>query len=93
MLVFGNTIYLEIQSFAEAFMTKLAGVVEQLKEEREQTRKMLEQLDTAIRVLGGWASSGSIGRPRRKLSAAGRKRIAAAQRARWAKVRRKKKTH
>ena len=72
-------------------MANLAGVVQQLKKEREQTRQALAQLYTAIRVLGGWASSGRTGRPRSRISAAGRAKIAAAQRARWAKVRRKKK--
>jgi hypothetical protein len=44
----------------------------------------LNALDNAISVLGGL--SGSRGRrPRRKMSVAGRKRIAVAQRARWAK--------
>jgi hypothetical protein len=42
---------------------------------------------------GGSMSSGVVAglKPRRKMSAAGRKRIAAAQRARWAKIRAAKK--
>ena len=51
--------------------------------------------DKAITALGrvmkaGSGGSSSNGRGKRKLSVAARKRIAAAQRARWAKVRAKK---
>jgi hypothetical protein len=65
-------------------MTNLAGVVQQLKKERDQAAKTVEQLDAALAALNG----GSRGTGRRtRLSAAARARIAAAQRARWAKVR------
>ena len=57
-------------------MTKLGEVLAQLKVERAK-------LDRAIAALRG-AKSG--GRGRQRLSAAGRKRIATAQRARWAKL-------
>ena len=65
----------------------LAGVVQQLRKERDQAARTVQQLDSALAALDG----GSYGRKtetRRKISAAGRARIAAAQRARWAKVRR-----
>jgi hypothetical protein len=61
-------------------MDNLSAVLEQLKEERDK-------LDKAIAALSG----GSSGHGRRKLSAAARERIAAAQRARWAKVKGRKK--
>ena len=64
----------------------LAGVVQQLRKERDQAARTVEQLDAALAALDG----GSYGRrtgTRRKISRAGRARIAAAQRARWAKVR------
>jgi len=64
----------------------LAGVVQRLRKERDQAARTVEQLDVALAALDG----GSYGRrtgTRRKISAAGRARIAAAQRARWAKVR------
>ena len=66
-------------------MANLAGVVQQLRKERDQAAKVLEGLDAALAALNG----GSYGRTatRRTISAAGRARIAAAQRARWAKVR------
>ena len=65
-------------------MTDLGAVLEQLKKERSQ-------LDRAITALIGVVGTPSTsGRGRHKLSVAARKRIAAAQRARWAKVRAKK---
>jgi hypothetical protein len=75
-------------------MLDLSKVVRQLKKEREQTRAKLTQLDTALKVLGDVETAGSRanGRrmrsvSRRPMSAAAKKRIAAAQRARWAKWR------
>jgi len=68
-------------------MANLAGVVQQLRKERDQAARVVERLDAALAALNG----GSYGRKtgtRRRLSAAARERIAAAQRARWAKVRR-----
>jgi hypothetical protein len=61
-------------------MTDLGAVVAQLKKERDK-------LDRAIAALSG---VGGSGRGRRKLSAAARERIAAAQRKRWAKFKAKK---
>jgi hypothetical protein len=73
----------------ENSMANLAGVVQQLRKERDQAARTVEQLDAALAALNGKASYGRRTGIRRKISAAGRKRIAAAQRARWAKVRRK----
>lgn len=66
-------------------MTDLGAVLEQLEQERAK-------LDQAIAVLSGVVGGkGRKGRRgKRRLSAAARKRIADAQRARWAKVRAKK---
>jgi hypothetical protein len=64
-------------------MTDLGAIVTQLKQERDK-------LDRAIAALSGVGRS-SGGGGRRKLSAAARERIAAAQRARWAKFKAKKK--
>jgi len=66
-------------------MANLAGVVQQLRKERDRAARTVQQLDAALAALDG----GSYGRrtgARRRISAAGRARIAAAQRARWAKV-------
>lgn len=65
-------------------MTELGVVLAQLKKERDR-------LNRAIAALSGSATRGrSGGTKKRKLSAAARKRIADAQRARWAKFRAKK---
>jgi len=58
-------------------MADLAAILAQLKEERAK-------LDEAIAALSGVAGK-SGGGGKRRLSAAARARIAAAQRARWAK--------
>ena len=66
-------------------MTDLANVLGHLKQERAK-------LDRAIAALSGVmgkTSNSGTGR-KRVLSAAARKKIAAAQRARWAKARAKK---
>jgi hypothetical protein len=68
-------------------MTDLGAVLEQLKQERTK-------LDRAIVALSGVVnsvrSSTNGGSRKGMLSVAARKRIAAAQRARWAKARAKK---
>ena len=73
-------------------MSSLAKVVQQLQTEREQARRTFEQLDEALKALGslgglrgGVGRAQTLGKKRRTMSAAARKRIAAAQRARWAK--------
>ena len=75
-------------------MLNLSKVVGQLTQEREQTQAKLVQLDTALEVLRavGTSRPGANGRrrrsvKRRSMSAAAKKRVAAAQRARWAKWR------
>jgi len=68
-------------------MANLAGVVQQLRKERDRAARTVEQLDAALAALNGDSYGRKTG-TRRKISAAGRARIAAAQRARWAKVRR-----
>jgi hypothetical protein len=78
-------------------MSNLANVVRQLRKERDQTLRRIEQLDEALKALTGLGGvRGTAGRPectqvsgakRKTMSAEVRKRIAAAQRARWAKWR------
>jgi hypothetical protein len=67
-------------------MANLAGVVQQLREERDQAASVVERLDAALAALNGGSYGKRTGN-RRHLSAAARERIAASQRARWAKVR------
>jgi hypothetical protein len=64
-------------------MTDLGAVVAQLKKERDK-------LDRAIAALSGITGGGGGRRGPRRLSAAARERIAAAQRARWANFKAKK---
>jgi hypothetical protein len=66
-------------------MTNLAGVVQQLKQERDQAAKQVKRLDAALAALNGGSGGKGTG-TRSPLSAAARARIAAAQRARGAKV-------
>jgi len=62
-------------------MTNLTSALKQLEQERNRLSSRLEQLNNAISALTG-ASSNRRG----TISSAGRARIAAAQRARWAKA-------
>lgn len=71
----------------ESAIANLAGVVQQLKKERDQAARTVQRLDAALAALNGGSHGRKTG-ARRNISAAGRARIAAAQRARWAKVRR-----
>jgi len=67
-------------------MANLTSVLNQLKQERSRLASQLESLNNALSALSGVSNSGT----RRGISAAGRARIAAAQRARWAKVKGRK---
>ncbi len=60
-------------------------IIAQLKAERDKAAQQVNALDTAIRALSGMNST-RVSHGPRKMSAAARARIAAAQRARWAKV-------
>ena len=63
-------------------MTNLTSLVNQLQKERSRLTAQLERLTSAISALSGVNNT----RRGRAISVAGRARIAAAQRARWAKV-------
>lgn len=75
-------------------MSNLADVIQQLTKERDQAQTRVEHLDQALEALTGGSGAGGVngkrrpaersGRPK-TLSTAARKRISAAQRARWAK--------
>jgi hypothetical protein len=62
-------------------MSNLISVLRQLEQERSRLTSELGRLSSAITALNG----ASRGATRKVISAAGRARIAAAQRARWAK--------
>jgi len=65
-------------------MGSLTGIVRLLKKEQNRLTTELQGISAALAAFGR-AYSGGTGA--RKLSASGRARIAAAQRARWAKAR------
>ena len=65
-------------------MANLSGIIGQLKRERDRVQHQLSGLNAALAAFAGVYTG--TGTPRRKMSAKGRARIAAAQRARWAKV-------
>jgi hypothetical protein len=71
------------------YMSQLSQIVGQLQIQRKQVQSELSRLDAAIDALRGLnASNGSgtiVASPRRTLSAAGRRAISLAQKARWAK--------
>jgi len=65
-------------------MSNLAGVVRLLKKEQDRLTNELHGITAALAAFGQAYAKGT---GNRKLSAAARARIAVAQRARWAKVR------
>jgi hypothetical protein len=76
--------------FQGGYMSNLDNVLRQLRDERGRAQQQLDQLDSAISVLeglGGTSSSGRVSQAGRVVSVIARRRMAAAQRARWAKYR------
>ena len=68
-------------------MANLSGIMEQLKKERDRVQHQLTGLNAALEAFAAIYQGNTGTKPRRKLSAKGRASIAAARRARWAKVR------
>ena len=71
-------------------MANIAGVIKQLEIQRKSIAGELSNVNAAVAALKGLGGRSTAGKlapsgPRRVMSAAARKRIAAAQRARWAK--------
>lgn len=74
-------------------MANLEGALQQLREERRQAEQQVETLDKAISVLEGITGRGSgARRGSRVVSALARRRMADAQRARWARFRQQRGT-
>lgn len=77
-------------------MVSLEKILKQLRNERKSAIRELEKVEEAViaieRLVGKAVRNGAsrgekaVRSTRRKISAAGRKRIAAAQKARWAKL-------
>ena len=78
-------------------MTNIAKAIDRLREERRDAQNQVQKLGEAISVLErltrgtGATNHGASDRSKRVLSAAGRRRISLAQKARWAKMRQTKK--
>jgi hypothetical protein len=71
-------------------MGNLSVALQQLRTERKQAQARVESIDQAISVIESLNSSGTFGttkQPTRIVSAASRRKMAQAQRARWAKAR------
>jgi len=75
-------------------MTSIAKAIVRLREEHRDAQKQVQRLEEAIAVLqkltrgtGATVHAGAPHRAKRVLSAAGRRRISLAQKARWAKIR------
>ena len=75
----------------ETTLANLSGIVKQLKRERDRVQQQLSGLNAALEAFAGVYRGNRGVKPRRKMSAKSRAKIAAAQRARWAKVRGQKK--
>lgn len=71
-------------------MGNVSVIVKQLRKERDKVEKQLSGLNAALAAFVGTYYGAKPTRKKRTMSAAGRKKIAAAQRARWAKIRAKK---
>ncbi len=66
-------------------MANLAGIVKQLKDERDRVEKQLSALNAALKAFVGAYSGTAKSKGTRTMSAAARRRISLAQKARWAK--------
>lgn len=72
-------------------MPNLGGIVRELKTQRDRAQREVERLNAALTALGnlgignGRSNRGPAAGKRKPMSAAARRKIAAAQRARWAK--------
>jgi hypothetical protein len=77
-------------------MTNITKALSRLREERREAQNQVQKLGEAIAVLEkltrgqGSSYAGGQRRAKRVLSAAGRRRISLAQKARWAKMRQTK---
>jgi hypothetical protein len=71
-------------------MANLSGLVKQLRKERDRVESELARLNAALNAFVG-VYTAKPKRQRRKMSAKARAKIAAAQRARWARFRAKQK--
>jgi hypothetical protein len=71
--------------------TVMQAVVQQLKLEQARLQRELHGISAALAAFGSVYLGGTKPAKRRTMSATARKKIAAAQRARWAKLKAKRK--
>ena len=77
-------------------MPNLGGIVRELKAQRDRAQRDVERLNAALTALGNLGNGNGrsnrvlAARKRKPMSAAARKKIAAAQRVRWVKWKKKK---
>jgi hypothetical protein len=71
-------------------MQQMSGIMKQLHQERVRLERQLAGINAALTAFAGVYTGAKPARKGRKLSAAGRVRIAAAQRKRWAKFKRRR---
>ena len=83
-------------------MANFGRALQELRQDRNRAEREVERLDNAISILEGLTGrnhtgrsaregrTARMGRPRRRMTAAGRRKIAAAQRARWARLKEKR---
>lgn len=67
-------------------MANLGEIVKELQEKRDEAANTIQRIDAALAALNNGSSAGASG-TRSRLSEAAKARIAAAQRARWARLR------
>jgi hypothetical protein len=68
-------------------MAKLSGIVKQLKNERDRVERHLSALNAALTAFANVYGGSEKPTRKRRVSAKSRAKMAAAQRARWAKIR------
>ena len=66
-------------------MENISGVVQHLRKELERAKNEVERYGAALVALGSSKLGSKLGGQRRTLSAAARRKISLAQKARWAK--------
>ncbi len=66
-------------------MANLSGIMDQLKKERDRVQRELSGLNAAIAAFVNVYSGTNEPTPKRRISAKSRAKMAAAQKARWAK--------
>ena len=69
-----------------ANLNGLASIVRDLKATRTNLANELKHVDAALAVLGKMNGGSNHAKPRHRMSAAGRRKISLAQKARWAKA-------